>query len=242
MVRLLQERRKDILPLFVLATFISQVFVILLLMFQGTLINQLSRKAPPTLVQLVDGQAVQVGPMDHLERTPEIVRRFVGETMSLMMNWSGTLPPETVEESKVPKPDPGVGIGGKRIATATWQAGFALSEDFRRPFMETLAQLTPPEVFGNGTQVVLVVRNIGNPEKIGEGRWRVAMVANVVVFRKDQDSLGKAIPFNKDIYVRAVEASPTLENTTPLQKAIYRIRQSGLEIYAIRELEQGGLQ
>lgn len=241
MVRMLQERRKDILPLFVLVTFVTEIFVILLLLFQGSLINQLNQKDPPSLVQLVDGKPLQVGPMEHMERTPETIRRFVGETMSLMMNWSGALPAETIEESKVPRPDPGMPVSGKRITTATWQASFALSEDFRREFVEKLAQLTPPDVFANRTQVVLIVRNISNPEKVSEGRWRVSMVASAVVFGKNADALGKAIPFNKDIYVRAVDAPQVLEGATALEKAIYGIRQSGLEIYAIRELEKGGL-
>jgi hypothetical protein len=132
MVRFLEKKRADIIPLFALGTLVIQVIVLLLSMWQAGSLAGLSDKQTPTLVQLEDGKAIRVGAMDYTERTPATIRRFVGDTMTMLMNWSGTLPPATPEETKNPKLDPGVSLGlsgaggSKKIAQTTWQAGLPL--------------------------------------------------------------------------------------------------------------------
>jgi hypothetical protein len=100
----------DTLALFAVGTFGLHIlsFFVLLLLYGSY--SQLSKKAPPTLVQLETGKSIKVASIGSLERTPQVVLRFVSDTMTLMMNWSGTLPPSTVEEAAKPKPDPGVDI------------------------------------------------------------------------------------------------------------------------------------
>ena len=240
-----QRKKKPVFPIFVLATLVLQAGILGLLILEFFLIARFNNRPAPSLVQLVDGRAIKVAPMDHLERHPETIRRFVNETLTLMFSWSGTLPPETVEEAKSPKVDPGVPLAADnpssaRVATTSWEASFALSEEFRRPFVEKLADLTPQTLFkGQGNQGLIVIRRISHPRPVDTGQWQVALVANLVLF-SPTDQVGKAVPFNKEIYLRAI-APPTLpleEKSSRLEQVIYRTRQAGLEIYAIRDLSK----
>jgi hypothetical protein len=246
-MRVLKVQKTDVLPAFVMGTLLLQVIIFVVLMLEGAWLARLSSKPAPSLVQMVDGQAIQVASTGHLERTPDVIRRFVSDTMTLMFNWSGTLPPETIEEARLPKPDPGVSIQGeqgeKRVATATWQASFALSESFRREFVQKVAAMMPADVFNNsGTQVLLVVRRVGDPVQVEEGKWKVDLVSNLIIFNQG-DRLGKAIAFNKEIFLMAIDppTQPLGDNASPLEQVIYRVRQAGMEIYAIRDLQQENL-
>jgi hypothetical protein len=66
------------------------------------------------------------------------------------------------------------------------------------------------------------------------------MVANLTVFDQG-NNLGEVIPFNKEIFVRAVEAPDSPTTVDGLAAVIYQVRASGLEIYAIRDLPQENL-
>lgn len=235
----------DTLALFAVGTFGLNIitFFILLLLYGSY--SQLSRKAPPSLVQLESGSAITVAPIGSLERTPQVILRFVSDTMTLMMNWSGTLPATTTEETRLPKPDPGIDIRSLtnsrgKVASGAWQASYTLSEDFRKEFLKMLAEITPPGVFKGKTQVVLIPLSIQSPVKIAEGKWKVKMIANLTIF--DQGSnLGEVIPFNKEIFVRAVEAPVSPNKLDGIAAVIYQVRSSGLEVYAIRDLPQENL-
>jgi hypothetical protein len=235
----------DTLALFAISTFGLHIisFLVLLLLYGSY--SQLSKKAPPSLVQLETGKSITVAPIGSKERTPQVITRFVSDTMTLMMNWSGTLPPTTVEEAAKPKRDPGVSIserGAKtnKVASGAWQASYALSEDFRREFLGMLASITPPGVFKGRTQVVLVPTNIQSPVSIADGKWKVKMIANLTVLDQG-NNLGEVIPFNKEIFVQAVEAPKSPSTASGLAAIVYQVRLSGLEIYAIRDLPQENL-
>jgi hypothetical protein len=203
--------------------------------------SNLSKKAPPSLVQLETGKAITVAPLGNKERTPAVVNKFTIDTMTSMMNWSGTLPATTVEEATKPVADPGVTITNKnRLATAAWRSGFALSEDFRKEFLVKLSEITPPGIFRGTTQVALVPINVQAPQKISEGKWKVKMVANLLALDKG-NNLGQVIPFNKEIFVQAVEAPEFPGNKNELAFTIYQARSSGLEIYAIKDLAKENL-
>ena len=244
MVQLIEKRNTHYLPLFVLGSVGLQIVILFFLFLQADALSRLSRQAAPTLVQMQDGQPVRVAAMGFQERTPETIRRFVNDTLVLMFNWSGSLPAATAEEAGQPTPDPGLPIeldrGKRQLATASWQAGFAFSETFRQDFLQRVAELTPPGVFAGTTQVVMVVNHVSAPEIAGEGRWKVNVVAHLYVFN-ETNALGDAIPFNREVFVEAVTAPAVPDGETPLEQAIYRIRQAGLQIYAIRELEREDL-
>jgi len=235
----------DALGLFAVGTFGLHILTFFLLVMLYGSYSSLSKKAPPSLVQLETGKSITVAPLGSLERTPQVVTRFVTDTMTLIMNWSGTLTPTTVEEANNPKLDPGVDIhsvgnGRGKVTTGAWQASNALSEDFRKDFLKLLADLTPQSVFKGTTQVVLVPLSIQPPIKIAEGKWKVKMVANLTVFDRG-NNLGEVIAFNKEIFVRAVSAPEPPATMTGLAAVIYQVRASGLEIYAIRDLPEENL-
>lgn len=239
----------DALGLFALGTFGLHLLTFFVLILLYGAYSNLSKKAPPSLVQLNTGTAIAVAPLGSKERTPQVVKKITIDTMTLMMNWSGTKPPSTVEEATKPIIDPGVEIhttaaGRGKVATAAWQAGFAISEDFRKEFLAKLAEITPNGVFRNTTQVALVPLEIQEPIKITDGKWKVKMVANLVVFDKG-NNLGDIISFNKEIFVQAVEVPEypvdKISDKNSIAAIIYQMRSSGLEIYAIRDLTQENL-
>ncbi|NJM22318.1 MAG: hypothetical protein HC874_26960 [Richelia sp. SL_2_1] len=235
----------DTLALFAVGTFGLHLITFFLLILLYGSYSQLNQKPPPSLVQLETGKAVKVAPLGNTERTPQVVSRFVSDTMILMMNWSGTLPPITVEENAEPLQDKGVdmverGARGNKVTSGAWQASYALSEDFRKEFLQKLASMTPQGVFKGTTQVVLIPLSIQSPTKIEEGKWKVKMIANLNVFDQT-NNLGEVIPFNKEIFVRAVEAPESPVNISSLGAVIYQVRASGLEIYAIRDLQAENL-
>ncbi|QKQ77033.1 hypothetical protein [Nostoc sp. TCL240-02] len=246
MVRLLEKRQRtgSVLTIFAIASFSLHVLVLLLFIFQGLNIRQLSLRKPPNFVQLIDGKPVRN--IDDLAREPEAIRRFISKTMISMFTWSGTLPPQNIEEVANPKSDLGILIrtpqgGSQKISTSTWIASFALSEDFRKGFLSTVAEMTPPEVFSeNPNQVMtsqLIIKRVYPPKQIAPGKWRVGMVADLI--QKNRVGGEKIVtPFNKDFLVRAVDyfGNPQADNGTDLQKAIYSVRTDKLEIYEIRNL------
>ncbi|MHC0062310.1 hypothetical protein ACWATR_05190 [Nostoc sp. UIC 10890] len=246
MVRLLEKRQKtgSVLTIFAIATFSLHILVLLLFILQGLNIRQLSLRKPPNFVQLIDGQPV--ANIDDLAREPETIRRFISKTMISMFSWSGTLPPQTIEEVANPKSDLGILIstpqgGSQKISTSSWVASFAFSEDFRKSFLSTVAEMTPPEVFSeNPSQAMtsqLVIKRLYPPKEIAPGKWRVGMVADLI--QRNRIGGEKLItPFNKDLLVRAADyfGNPQANNGTDLQKAIYSVRADKLEIYEIRNL------
>ena len=97
---MLQEKKSSVnlLTLFTIFTFSLHFLAAIFLLFEGLRIYSLIHKKPLTFVQLVDGK--RVSQVDTFEREPEVIRQFVAKTMAAMFNWSGTLPPASVEDAK----------------------------------------------------------------------------------------------------------------------------------------------
>jgi hypothetical protein len=242
----LQKKRRTVsfLTIFAIAVFGLHLLVFLFLMIQGIKIRQLSMREPPNFVQLVDGRPIAV--KDDLARDPQAIKQFIARVMTLMFNWSGTLPPQTIEEVTQPKLDRGIPIqtpqgGSNKVTTSSWLASFALSEDFRKGFLSEIAAMTPPEVFSSSLKQAmsaqLIIKRIYPPQEIAPGRWQVGIVADLVQ-KKTGDGRKIITPFNKDLLVRATDyfPYPFANKTTDLQKAIYSIRSDRLEIYEMRNL------
>ncbi|MEM6401394.1 MAG: hypothetical protein AAF757_14360 [Cyanobacteria bacterium P01_D01_bin.116] len=245
MVRLLekQKRKGNLFVTLAVATFGLHLLTLLLLIIQGLTIRQLSIQKPPTFVELVDGKPVKN--QNELQRKPEAIQEFVSKTMKSMFDWSGKLPAQNINQANNPKKDLGISIrtppsGSKKVTTSSWVSSFAFSEDFRKGFLGTVAELTPPEVFSNNSnQAILAeldITRIYPPQQIEPGKWRIGMVANLIQKRGSNNKI--VTPFNKDIFVQAVDSFnyPVATNLTDLQKAIYTTRSDKLEIYEIREL------
>ena len=239
--RLIQASKKNILPLFVLGSSLLNVIIFVQLCLNNIWVARLAQKPPPALVQLVGGRTITVAPTDSLSREPENIKRFVRETMTLMFSWSGNLTTGNEKPATETIRDPGVRIKNSRnrVTTPSWTASFALSQNFRAAFLNELAELTPQSIWRSNTAVFLLIDRIGDPKEIAPGRWKVKLVSNLMTF-ENSDPVGKAIPFNKEIYLRAVtpSLSPVPKSASEYQKTAYRIREAGLEIYKITSLSQ----
>lgn len=230
-------------PLFILysagVSTLSALGVLLLaLAFFG-----MATRTQPTLVQLSEGKSVLAQQFSATERTPDSIRNFVKGSLGLMFTWNANLSlAESGEDSFATGEsvvDTGIPMPEGRITSASWQASFALKEDFRTTFLEQVAQLTPPDVFSGNAQSVLSFDHISDPQLLESGYWQVDVVANLIVIDNAHPA-GITIPFNKSVYVRAVEPTVDLlpEETTPLQKAVYQLKESGLQIDEIRDLQR----
>ncbi len=65
----------------------------------------------------------------------------------------------------------------------------------------------PAGTFSGTTQTVLAIEHLSKPEPIEAGKWKLRMIANLYTFTGN-NRLGKTVPVNKDIYVRAVYVTP----------------------------------
>ncbi len=206
-------------------------------------------KPAPTLVQLENGRAIKVGMMGNKERSLEVVQRFVTDSLILLMSWSNRLPPQVDANGNAsPATDPGIKVkverGEKLISTSAFQASFTFSEKFRDELVKLVAEMTPDGVFTGQVTTTLVFEAVTVPEQLGDkkdGRWKVAVVGTLV-----QSTVGTGetvrIPFNKELTVKAVDTPPLPEDgkfASPFEVAVNNIRQAGLEIVAMKDLEGG---
>lgn len=245
MVQLLKQKKRvvNVLAIFAIATFSLHLLTLSILILQGLSIRQLSQQKSPTFVQLINGKPANT--IDNLQRKPRAIRQFVSKTMVSMFNWSGNLPPQTIEQASKPQPDSGMLIKStsgdvKRVATSSWLASFAFAEDFRKGFLSQIAEMTPPEVFSDNPErkmsASLAIDQIFPPERIAPDKWRVGIVANLIQTKGSDRKV--VIPFNKDVIVQTVDSflHPLPQQTTDLQQAIYSVRADNLEIYEIHDL------
>ncbi|MBW4610724.1 MAG: hypothetical protein KME22_26800 [Hassallia sp. WJT32-NPBG1] len=209
-----ENKKSSILPLFAVATFGFHLLTLVVLFFHWSMLQQLQRRlTPQSLVQLADGRAITVDPKQNLERDPETIRRFVGETMTLMLTWSQQQQPKRV-----------------------WEVSSELIANELQPKLQS--EISPTENLSRGTENVLVIERISQPTKIENGKWKVEMLANQIIFT-NSDRLGKSISFNKQILVRAIdEQAASLPNSPlPLNLAAYRLGEARLKIYNICEIQ-----
>lgn len=206
------KNQTNIVPLFAVGTFGLHLFTLLLLMFHGGMLQQVKRKSvPQILVQLTDGRVITADAKSHLDRDRETIRRFVGETMTLMLTWSE-----------------------KQSSTVVWDiTSELLRNDLKREFAQNFNnfELESPE------QNVLVIQKISQPEVIDDGKWKVEIAASRLIFSRG-DNLGKSIPFNKQILIEATDKVKSLPSIpTPLNLAVYRIGEAKMQIYNICDIE-----
>ncbi|WP_341531983.1 hypothetical protein WKK05_40560 (plasmid) [Nostoc sp. UHCC 0302] len=240
-MQLLEKKQINLTPIFLMGNAVLLLLLLLIQVVNFARIGKVAQSKMPTLVELADGSSIRVSPIDNEERTAAAITYFVGQTMTGLLSWTGI--PNSNDSSnpdptKKPVLDAGVQVGDKKITTNVWVSGFALSEDFRGNFLEELGSLTPVDVFNGTTQSVLAVRDFSEPQKLAQGKWSIDMVANLVVFQ-GSNQVGRAIAFNKTIFVRAIDTPPPPPNSSKIQRIAYGVRKSGLEIYKMQDLELG---
>ena len=237
-MRLLERKELNFTPIFLIGNAILLTVLLLIELVNVFQIVNIANSKLPTLVELNDGESIRVSPINSDERSPQAITYFVGQTMMGLLSWN-TLPQLSGDNNTDPtqklKLDSGVQAGDKKITTKVWATGFALSEDFRAPFLQEIGNLTPPDVFNGSTQSILKVSLLSEPEKMKNGQWKIDMVAEVIVFA-GSNMVGEPIGFNKTIFVRAIDTPKLPKISSDFQQTAFRVRQAGLEIYKIQDL------
>lgn len=214
-----ENRKNSVLPVFAVGTFGLSLLTLLLLMFHKSMLQDLERQlTSQTLVQLFDGRAITVNSQPNLERHPETIRRFVGESMTFLLTWSPKQPPTTIWDSS---------------------NGF-IANNIKQKFQSEVISLHPANKFDTINKVAetaLVLVSISQPTKIGDGKWKLELIANQLIFNP-ADNLGDSVSLKKQILVRAIdqEAIKIPDAPLPLHQAAYRIGEAKLEIYNICDI------
>ncbi len=221
---------------------ISGLTLILQLVVLGSVVS-IARKPAPSLVQLSDGQAIKVQAIGSYERAPDVVQRFVTDSLTMLMSWTNEIPGT---EGEVKPIDQGSLVktkqGDKRITATAFQASFTLSDELRDEMMKILADMTPAEVFKGDVKTTLKFQHVTVPAPIGDiqnGRWKVNVVATLIQYQRGRGDTVK-IPFNKEIIVQAID-TPQLPKAgkfaNEIESLVYTIRQAGLEIVSMKDIE-----
>ena len=223
-------KNQTLIPFFVLGTGVVQI----LLLFLSIIIVGKINTPVSILAELNDGSVARVTPLPPNQRSPVVIQSFVRRSLTNLLSWR--ISPQNPDLA-IPQLDKGVKTETGRITSSTFQAGFALSEDFRSAFLNQIAKLTPQSVFEAETQSILVIQHLSQPQKIAESRWKLNMVANLLIFKGGR-GVGKPTAFNKTIFVRSVDI-PSIPNkqSSQLEKQMYKARREGLEIYLMEDLK-----
>lgn len=218
------QKPANLLPLFVLSTGVLHIALLGLNLLTLGKLDKLSQIE--YLTQLHDGSTVKVKAAT--KPSPEVIKSFATTTITDIMT--------SRVELLANKTDTGVDVGTGKVITSTYNASFGLSEDFRQKFLETRAKNTPSGVFAGTVQQLLLVKRVAKPIKIEQDKWRVDMVAQLLLFRGKERV--RSIPFYRSVFIRRVEVPILPPKPSQLEQTIYNARKSGLEIYLIKELKQ----
>jgi hypothetical protein len=213
----------------------------------------IASKPAPALVQTSDGKTMRVLALEGNQRSPQVLKDTITVALTRLFTWRNFFTPTTGEELRNPKADPGIDIPSKngsptgKVPTEVWQATFALSGDMQASYLGTLAKMVGDAgVFGPASaQVSIEILNVSTPTAISDGTWKTLIVANLVKV----DRLSKVpvrVPFNKEVFLRAVPVPRIREEGTAAAKALSQViadaRATGLEIYAMRDAVRPDLQ
>lgn len=233
--RLVDISRRNVTPLLLLGVMGCQLLLLVQSVLLTVWVAKLVRRPIPTLVETRSGVPLTVEAKDPLSREPTTIKQFVATNLVRLFSWSATLPGADGKVSL----DKGVvltgGRGGLRLPTPTYQAGYALSESFRAPFLGRVAALVPRNVMTGGSRTLLIPTRVGEPEEIEPGRWKVEIVANLITFA-GSDKIGAAVPFNKVVYVEAAYPPPLDAVESDEARIAAKTRAAGLQIYRIVDL------
>jgi hypothetical protein len=250
-----QEQEKNWVAILALVAMGISALSLLIQVLSYAGINRIATKPNPTLVQTIDGKSITITALQGKERSPEVIRKFTLSTMEKLFNWRVYLLPTNSEEMRTPKIDPGMPIVSKgqsnlKLPTPVWKSSFAISDDFRDAFItEHLAPLIAAlKVLQGTSEVAFIPVSAEDPVPVvgssNEKLWKVKIVANLAI-RTSQSVPETLIPFNKTIFIRAVEP-PTaqdekLTTANDMQTAISVARNAGLEIYGLRDYDKEDL-
>ena len=240
---------KSLIPIFVIGSILLHLISLLLLGFFGLAIWKLAHRPLPQLVQMSDGSMIAIKPADPLYRDPNSIKNFIGEISYLLYSWSGQIKVSEKGQTKI-QSDPGVELGDEekpmKIPTTTFEASFALSDQngyriaYLKQYYKFLSKYVSfSEIWSGQAFVSLKIVFQGEPELIAPGKWKVNQIANLTIIDR-RTPAGRAIPLNQEIYIQAINTPPLPleESASAVQRTMYRIRMTQLEIYDIQVLEK----
>lgn len=233
--------QRSLMGFYVLVSLGAQALLLLVgLLLFGAYVG-LARKDPATLVQLTDGHSIATEAMDSQERTPAVIQKFTQDLLTLLLSASGKV--NSADPKVAPLPDPGVPVNtSTKVSTLANTASYALATDFRAAFLQELGRRTPQDLFtANGsTQRALIIHDVSVPVKLSPGTWKVVVIASLLTVSAG-NQIGAAETWNKEVFVRAVPVPTPRSQASDLEKDVAQTRQSGLELYAIRDFVRPNL-
>lgn len=156
----------DILPMFAIGTLVLQFLGLTLGMVNSSRISSLAHKPAPSMVQMIDGKTSAMQPVEHLDRTPDVVKTFTKSALAEMFTWNAKRTENASETTLTATSakvivDPGVPVGDSgKVTSSSWAASMAWKEDFRSKFLQAVATLTPADVFSGNAQSVLTFESV----------------------------------------------------------------------------------
>ncbi len=234
---------KNIVAMFALTSIGLSALTLMLQVVVMTNVINIARKPAPSLVQLSDGQAIKVQAVGNQDRSPEVVQHFVTDSLIMLMSWTNEIPGAS-DDKKVPDAGALVKIknGDRRITSPAFQASFTFGEELRAELVKILAEMTPDGVFKGEIKTTLKFQHVTLPtpvDKNQSGKWKINVVATLLQYQQGRADIVK-IPFNKEIVVQAID-TPQLPKSgkfsNELESLVYSIRQAGLEIVSMKDIE-----
>lgn len=234
---------KNIVAMFALTSIGFSALALMLQVVVMTNVINIARKPTPSLVQLSDGQAIKVQAVGNQDRSPEVVQHFVTDSLIMLMSWTNELPGAS-DDKKVPDAGALVKIkdGDRRITSPAFQATFTFGEELRTELVKILAEMTPDGVFKGEIKTTLKFQHVTLPtlvDKNQSGKWKINVVATLLQYQQGRADIVK-IPFNKEIIVQAIDTPPLPKSgkfSNELESLVYGIRQAGLEIVSMKDIE-----
>jgi hypothetical protein len=192
-------------------------------------------KSQPIFITRGNGETENIEFFTGNQRSPALIKFYAEKSISAIYTWRNTLP------EKGNPPDPGVVVdGGKKIPTTTFRYTLALEPEFANSFRKQLSELQAITQGSSDTQTAYLVEQVGEPEAVGSGKWKIKVIGNQLIQSKDRSPV--KMPINVELTLRAV-SPPLLSEVSRkyadvgLAKAAAMARAEGLEILSITNLK-----
>ena len=198
-------------------------------------IARLSKQQLST-VQLCDGTALYAKQRFSKEREDIIIQDFAQKWVSLWWTWGGTYPGRKEKDGSA-SADIGVSVdNGQKVPVNAWAASLMMNPQNASSFLKELSEPKnkniPNGYFNGHFSTTVKVRYVSVPRQVKPGIWDVDLISERLIFDKRNRKQLKPIPFNKTLRIRAVTIahSPLKENSNALERALYAMNASGLEL------------
>jgi hypothetical protein len=236
----IEKGSKNLVALFALVSVgFSAAALLLQILVLSNVIN-IAKKPAPSLVQLTNGQAIRVKAIGSNDRSLDVVQNFTTESLIMLMSWTNELPaikdqPKTLDQGFLVRTKG----GDKLITLSAFQASFVFGDNLRDEVVKILGEMTPSNVFNGSVKTTLKFQHVTIPTPLEEGRWRIRVIGTLLQYQPGRGDTVK-VPFNKEIIVQAID-TPALpaggKFSNELEAVVYNIRQAGLEIVAMKDIE-----